>query len=88
MAVKQLKDVSPRAKDMMFKEAAAMRHLSHKNIVRLYGVVTSDPCCMITEYVKDGSLKNFLQNRQLNECLPPLPDIDLIDISTQVSAFF
>lgn len=87
VAAKQLKDVTTKAKDLMFKEAASMRLLSHKNIVRLYGVVSSgDPYLMITEFVKDGSLKEYLLSRRHSFCFPPLPDVDLIDIATQVKS--
>lgn len=84
VAVKRLKDVTEKAKEDMFNEAFNMKDLCHPNIVRLYGVVSSgEPYCMVAELVRDGSLKVYLQQRRLIR-LPPLPDLDLIDISTQV----
>lgn len=88
VAVKQLQDFSPKAKDQLFQEAAAMRDLSHQNIVRLYGIVrTGDPCMMITELMKDKSLKHYLQSRKHELILPALPNSELVDIATQVRNF-
>ena len=45
-------------------EANTMRALRHPNIVAFYGYCTSPKCCIVMEYMPQGSLYNLLRNRQ------------------------
>ena len=48
--------------DKFLDEAKMMRDLSHKNIVRLYGVCTNEePFFIVTEYMLHGCLLNYLR---------------------------
>lgn len=49
--------------DKFLDEAKIMRDLSHKNIVRLYGVCTQgEPIFIVTEYMASGCLLNYLRD--------------------------
>lgn len=55
-----------------FKEVQAMHALDHPNLVRLYGVVLTQPMMMVTELAERGSLLDTLRK----QCkLTPLPVI-------------
>ncbi|XP_030642956.1 tyrosine-protein kinase SRK3 [Chanos chanos] len=57
VAIKEFKDVSP---DIL-TEIAIMKELHHERLLKLYAVCTvSRPICIITELMKNGSLKKFL----------------------------
>lgn len=45
------------------KEVQAMHILSHPNLIRLYGVVLSQPMMMVTELAPLGSLLDFLRKQ-------------------------
>lgn len=50
------------------KEIRIMSRLRDPNIVSLLAVcVESDPLCMITEYMENGDLNQFLSSHQLDE---------------------
>lgn len=43
-----------------------MSRLKNPNIIRLLGVcVRDDPLCMITEYMENGDLNQFLSQREI-----------------------
>lgn len=45
-----------------------MSRLRDPNIIRLLAVcVESDPLCMITEYMENGDLNQFLSNHELED---------------------
>ncbi|XP_074161450.1 tyrosine-protein kinase Lck [Sminthopsis crassicaudata] len=60
VAVKSLKagSMSP---DAFLAEANLMKQLQHQRLVRLYAVVTQEPIYIITEYMENGSLVDFLK---------------------------
>ncbi|KAJ8281997.1 hypothetical protein COCON_G00045160 [Conger conger] len=60
-AVKRYK-IRPRS--WMPKEATTMQSLDHPNIIRLYGVVLTQPLKMVTELAPLGSLYDTLRSRQ------------------------
>ncbi|KAL7980913.1 hypothetical protein Chor_002067 [Crotalus horridus] len=66
VAVKMLRtDVTKTARNDFLKEIKIMSRLNDPNIIRLLGVcVKDDPLCMITEYMENGDLHQFLLQRQ------------------------
>ena len=57
--------------------------LNHPNLVLLFGVVLrSKPIMIITEYMRHGSLRDFLRSRQSSYAKRP---VVLADISAQVA---
>nr|XP_016943657.1 serine/threonine-protein kinase par-1 [Drosophila suzukii] len=66
VAVKVLKSdnlTQPGIIDDFFREVQAMHALDHPNLVRLYGVVLSQPMMMITELAERGSLLDTLRKQ-------------------------
>lgn len=50
------------------KEVKIMSRLKDPNIIRLLGVcVQDDPLCMITDYMENGDLNQFLSAHQLED---------------------
>ncbi|TGZ62282.1 hypothetical protein CRM22_007528 [Opisthorchis felineus] len=73
VAVKTLKqDVNLNVNDFL-KEAAIMKRLRHRNLVQLLGVCTREPpLYLITEYMPNGNLLNYLRGRSPGELTPPI----------------
>ncbi|CAL8278424.1 unnamed protein product [Lota lota] len=69
VAVKTLReDANKNARNDFLKEIRIMSRLRDPNIVRLLAVcVDTDPLCMITEYMENGDLNQFLHQLQLRE---------------------
>ncbi|XP_026229521.1 discoidin domain-containing receptor 2-like [Anabas testudineus] len=69
VAVKTLReDANKNARNDFLKEIRIMSRLRDPNIVRLLAVcVDTDPLCMITEYMENGDLNQFLCNLRLME---------------------
>uniref|UniRef100_A0A665VUE9 receptor protein-tyrosine kinase n=1 Tax=Echeneis naucrates TaxID=173247 RepID=A0A665VUE9_ECHNA len=65
VAVKTLReDANKNARNDFLKEIRIMSRLRDPNIVRLLAVcVDTDPLCMITEYMENGDLNQFLSNK-------------------------
>ncbi|KAK6617837.1 hypothetical protein RUM43_014065 [Polyplax serrata] len=64
VAVKILKQdalTQPGIFEDFFKEVQAMHFLNHTNLIRLYGVVLSQPLMMVTELAALGSLLDYLR---------------------------
>ncbi|KAK2189103.1 hypothetical protein NP493_115g08000 [Ridgeia piscesae] len=61
VAVKMLKP-GAMSEDKFIAEAIIMQQLQHKNLVQLYGVCTTRPIYLITEFMKNGSLRQYLRN--------------------------
>uniref|UniRef100_A0A4W5QF96 Tyrosine kinase, non-receptor, 1 n=1 Tax=Hucho hucho TaxID=62062 RepID=A0A4W5QF96_9TELE len=67
VAVKSLKSSLSRQTDTMtdfLQEVTTMQSLDHPNIIRLYGVVLTQPLKMVTELASLGSLYDTLRSRQ------------------------
>lgn len=66
VAVKMLRsDANKNARNDFLKEIKIMSRLADPNIVRLLGVcIYSDPLCMITEYMENGDLNQFLSRHE------------------------
>ncbi|KAL0604916.1 Proto-oncogene tyrosine-protein kinase LCK [Plecturocebus cupreus] len=60
VAVKSLKQGSM-SPDAFLAEANLMKQLQHQRLVRLHAVVTQEPIYIITEYMENGSLVDFLK---------------------------
>uniref|UniRef100_A0A4W5M2B7 Tyrosine-protein kinase n=1 Tax=Hucho hucho TaxID=62062 RepID=A0A4W5M2B7_9TELE len=81
VAVKTLKPGTMSAEAFM-EEANLMKTLQHDRLVRLYAVVTKvEPIYIITEYMSNGSLLDFLKSEV--GCKVQLPK--LIDFSAQIA---
>ncbi|XP_029382839.1 non-receptor tyrosine-protein kinase TNK1 [Echeneis naucrates] len=67
VAVKSLKSSMSRQRDTLsdfLQEVTIMQSLNHPNIIRLYGVVLTQPLKMVTELAPLGSLYDTLRSRQ------------------------
>jgi tyrosine-protein kinase Tec len=63
-AVKMMK-VGTMSEDDFIEEAKVMTKLQHPNLVQLYGVCSKHrPIYIITEYMKHGSLLNYLRRHE------------------------
>uniref|UniRef100_A0A8D0AL81 receptor protein-tyrosine kinase n=1 Tax=Sander lucioperca TaxID=283035 RepID=A0A8D0AL81_SANLU len=67
VAVKILRpDASKNARNDFLKEVKILSRLKDPNIIHLLGVcVSSDPLCMVTEYMECGDLNQYLSHRVL-----------------------
>lgn len=65
VAVKVLKadTLSPHVFEDFFKEVQSMHTMDHPNLIRLFGVVLSQPMMMVTELAENGSLLDFLRKQ-------------------------
>ncbi|KRY70671.1 Ephrin type-A receptor 4-A, partial [Trichinella pseudospiralis] len=63
VAIKSLKTgLSVKAKLDFLSEASIMGQFDHPNVIRLKGVISrSEPAMIVTEYLENGSLDNFLK---------------------------
>lgn len=85
VAIKTLKPGTMSPKQFLM-EAAIMRKYRHNKLVALYGVVSVDhPLLIITEYMCNGSLLDYLRKSDTPEG-DSLTVIDLIDIAAQVAS--
>ncbi|XP_069026049.1 non-receptor tyrosine-protein kinase TNK1 [Embiotoca jacksoni] len=67
VAVKSLRSSTSRQTDALtdfLQEVTTMQSLDHPNIIRLYGVVLTQPLKMVTELAPSGSLYDTLRSRQ------------------------
>ncbi|XP_063157031.1 tyrosine-protein kinase Blk [Candoia aspera] len=79
VAVKTLKEGSM-SPDAFLAEANLMKRLQHNKLVRLHAVVTQQPIYIVTEYMANGCLLDFLNKQGKKLSLPKL-----IDFSAQVA---
>ncbi|NWW44211.1 DDR2 protein, partial [Pedionomus torquatus] len=101
VAVKMLRaDANKNARNDFLKEIKIMSRLKDPNIIRLLAVcITDDPLCMITEYMENGDLNQFLSRQQagssptgsmptISSSLIPLPGSysDLRFMATQIAS--
>ncbi|XP_018422046.1 PREDICTED: tyrosine-protein kinase Lck isoform X3 [Nanorana parkeri] len=80
VAIKNLKQgtMSPEA---FLAEANLMKQLQHPRLVRLHAVVTQEPIYIVTEYMENGNLVDYLKTTQGLK----LNVYKLIDMSAQVA---
>uniref|UniRef100_A0AAY4B0Y2 Tyrosine-protein kinase n=1 Tax=Denticeps clupeoides TaxID=299321 RepID=A0AAY4B0Y2_9TELE len=80
VAIKTLKagTMEPEA---FLQEANLMKKLQHERLVRLHAVVTEEPIFIITEYMANGSLLDFLKTEDGKRLKLP----KLIDMSAQIA---
>ncbi|KAM6968318.1 epithelial discoidin domain-containing receptor 1 [Aplochiton taeniatus] len=94
VAVKILRpDASKNARNDFLKEGKILSRLKDPNIIRLLGVcVSSDPLCMVTEYMESGDLNQYLSHRVLLDKTGPshnTPTISypaLISMASQIAS--
>ncbi|KAL0979844.1 hypothetical protein UPYG_G00190560 [Umbra pygmaea] len=94
VAVKQLRaDATNNARNDFLKEIKIMSRLNDPNIIQLLCVcVSSDPLCMVTEYMENGDLNMFLSQREMESNLTQANNIpsvslsDLLHMSVQISS--
>uniref|UniRef100_A0A8C6VJP0 Tyrosine-protein kinase n=1 Tax=Naja naja TaxID=35670 RepID=A0A8C6VJP0_NAJNA len=81
VAVKTLKPgtMSPEA---FLEEAQIMKRLRHDKLVQLYAVVSEEPIYIVTEFMSQGSLLDFLKDG--DGCFLNLPQ--LVDMAAQIAA--
>uniref|UniRef100_A0A3Q1CBC8 receptor protein-tyrosine kinase n=1 Tax=Amphiprion ocellaris TaxID=80972 RepID=A0A3Q1CBC8_AMPOC len=94
VAVKILRpDASKNARNDFLKEVKILSRLKDPNIIRLLGVcVSSDPLCMVTEYMECGDLNQYLSHRVLLDKTGPshnTPTVSypaLISMASQIAS--
>ncbi|XP_060697252.1 discoidin domain-containing receptor 2 [Hemiscyllium ocellatum] len=94
VAVKMLRsDATTSARNNFLKEMKIMSRLKDPNIIRLLGVCIRDnPLCMVTEYMENGDLNQFLSQRELEnhftlaKNIPSVSYRCLLHMMTQVSS--
>uniref|UniRef100_A0A7N6FDH1 receptor protein-tyrosine kinase n=1 Tax=Anabas testudineus TaxID=64144 RepID=A0A7N6FDH1_ANATE len=87
VAVKILRpDASKNARNDFLKEVKILSRLKDPNIIRLLGVcVSSDPLCMVTEYMECGDLNQYLSHRVLLDKTGPSHNISTISYPALIS---
>ncbi|XP_077384074.1 epithelial discoidin domain-containing receptor 1 isoform X2 [Festucalex cinctus] len=94
VAVKILRpDASKNARNDFLKEVKILSRLKDPNIIRLLGVcVSSDPLCMVTEYMECGDLNQYLSHRVLldksgpSHAAPTISYPALISMASQIAS--
>uniref|UniRef100_A0A9J8DBJ9 receptor protein-tyrosine kinase n=2 Tax=Cyprinus carpio TaxID=7962 RepID=A0A9J8DBJ9_CYPCA len=89
VAVKQLRaDATSNARNDFLKEIKIMSRLNNPNIIQLLCVcVSSDPLCMVTEYMENGDLNMFLSQREIENSYFCFCSIaDMLHMSVQISS--
>ncbi|XP_060936679.1 epithelial discoidin domain-containing receptor 1 [Limanda limanda] len=87
VAVKILRpDASKNARNDFLKEVKILSRLKDPNIIRLLGVcVSSDPLCMVTEYMECGDLNQYLSHRGLLDKTGPTHNTPTISYPALIS---
>lgn len=87
VAVKILRpDASKNARNDFLKEVKILSRLKDPNIIRLLGVcVSSDPLCMVTEYMECGDLNQYLSHRVLLDKTGPSSDAPTVSYPALIS---
>ncbi|XP_072888116.1 discoidin domain-containing receptor 2-like isoform X1 [Hemitrygon akajei] len=94
VAVKMLRsDATKNARNDFLKEVKIMSRLKDPNIIRLLGVcVRDDPLCMITEYMENGDLNQFLSQHELGDKfamatnVPSISYPSLVHMASQIAS--
>ncbi|XP_037388075.1 proto-oncogene tyrosine-protein kinase Src isoform X2 [Pygocentrus nattereri] len=81
VAIKTLKPgtMSPEA---FLEEAQVMKKLRHEKLVQLYAVVSEEPIYIVTEYMSQGSLLDYLKGDKGKYLRLP----QLVDMASQIAA--
>ncbi|XP_070834956.1 tyrosine-protein kinase Lck [Chaetodon trifascialis] len=80
VAIKNLK-MGTMSVEAFLAEANMMKNLQHARLVRLFAVVTQEPIYIVTEYMENGSLVDYLKTTEGSS----LPMNTLIDMASQVA---
>nr|XP_020464304.1 tyrosine-protein kinase Lck [Monopterus albus] len=80
VAIKSLK-MGTMSMEAFLAEANMMKNLQHPHLVRLFAVVTEEPINIITEYMENGSLVDYLKTTEGSNLTMNI----LIDMASQVS---
>ncbi|KAK2826288.1 hypothetical protein Q5P01_020502 [Channa striata] len=80
VAIKNLK-MGTMSVEAFLAEANMMKNLQHPRLVRLFAVVTQEPIFIVTEYMENGSLVDYLKTTEGSS----LPINTLIDMASQVA---
>ncbi|XP_040916192.1 tyrosine-protein kinase Lck [Toxotes jaculatrix] len=80
VAIKNLK-MGTMSVEAFLAEANMMKNLQHPRLVRLFAVVTQEPIYIVTEYMENGSLVDYLKTTEGSS----LPINMLIDMASQVA---
>ncbi|TDG98662.1 hypothetical protein EPR50_G00202520 [Perca flavescens] len=80
VAIKNLK-MGTMSVEAFLAEANMMKNLQHPRLVRLFAVVTQEPIYIVTEYMENGSLVEYLKTTEGSS----LPTNTLIDMASQVT---
>ncbi|KAM7403835.1 hypothetical protein PAMA_004323 [Pampus argenteus] len=80
VAIKKLK-IGTMSVEAFLAEANMMKNLQHPRLVRLFAVVTQEPIYIVTEYMENGSLVDYLKTTEGSS----LPMNTLIDMASQVA---
>ncbi|XP_063312078.1 tyrosine-protein kinase Lck [Pelobates fuscus] len=80
VAIKSLKEGTMSTADFL-EEANLMKQLQHSRLVRLHAVVTQEPIYIVTEYMENGCLVDYLKTPEGLR----LTIYKLIDMSAQVA---
>ncbi|KAI9537530.1 hypothetical protein NQZ68_023775 [Dissostichus eleginoides] len=80
VAIKNLK-IGTMTVEAFLAEANMMKNLQHPRLVRLFAVVTQEPIYIVTEYMENGSLVDYLKTTEGSS----LPMNTLIDMAAQVA---
>uniref|UniRef100_A0A8C5HYW1 Tyrosine-protein kinase n=1 Tax=Gouania willdenowi TaxID=441366 RepID=A0A8C5HYW1_GOUWI len=80
VAIKNLK-IGTMSVEAFLAEANLMKNLQHPHLVRLLAVVTQEPIYIVTEYMENGSLVDYLKTTEGGK----LPMTTLINMAYQVA---
>lgn len=80
VAIKKLK-IGTMSVEAFLAEANIMKNLQHPHLVRFFAVVTQEPILIVTEYMENGSLVDYLKTTEGSS----LPMNRLTDMSSQVA---
>ncbi|XP_070697944.1 tyrosine-protein kinase Lck isoform X2 [Pempheris klunzingeri] len=80
VAIKNLK-MGTMSVEAFLAEANMMKNLQHARLVRLFAVVTQEPIYIVTEYMENGSLVDYLKTTEGSN----LSMNTLIDMASQVA---